>query len=210
MLFGRWNRLRHPSGTPPVAGSRPSEVRLWITPRAAAASATVRPCTPTVSWMWVMGTTPARLVRPTVGLMPTTPLALAGQTTLPSVSVPSDTAVKFADTAAPEPELEPQGLRSMPYGLCVCPPRPDQPLIDSKERKFAHSDRLVLPRITAPPARRFAATVESCNGGMPTSANDPALVCILSPVSMLSLSRTGMPCNGPSTMPRLRRASAFR
>src|SRR6266404_5936876 len=186
MLFGRWNRLRHPSGTPPVAGSRPSEVRLWITPRAAAASATVRPCTPTV------------------GLMPTTPLALAGQTTLPSVSVPSDTAVKFADTAAPEPELEPQGLRSMPYGLCVCPPRPDQPLIDSKERKFAHSDRLVLPRITAPPARRFAATVESCNGGMPTSANDPALVCILSPVSMLSLSRTGMPCNGPSTMPRLR------
>src|SRR5260370_40962363 len=31
---------------------------------------------------------------------------------------------KFADAAAAEPELEPQGLRSMPYGLCVCPPRP--------------------------------------------------------------------------------------
>src|SRR5256885_11947595 len=50
--------------------------------------------------------------------------------------------------SAPEPELEPQGLRSMPYGLCVCPPRPDHPLTDSKERKFAHSDRFVLPRIT--------------------------------------------------------------
>src|SRR5258708_30550838 len=101
---------------------------------------------------------PARLVRPTVGLMPTTPFALAGQTMLPSVSLPKDTVAKFDDAAAPEPELEPQGLRSMPYGLCVCPPRPDQPLIDSKERKFAHSDRLVLPRITATPRLRFAST----------------------------------------------------
>src|SRR5262250_2468030 len=116
-----------------------------------------------------MGTTPARLVSPTVGLSATTPLAFPGQTMLPSVSLPNDTAAKFADAAAPEPELEPQGLRSMPYGLCVWPPRPDQPLIDSKERKFAHSERLVLPKMTAPPARKFAATVESCNEGVPTS-----------------------------------------
>ena len=67
-----------------------------------------------VSWVWEIGTTPARLVRPTVGLMPTTPLAFAGQTMLPSVSVPIDTAAKLAETAAPEPELEPQGLRSSP------------------------------------------------------------------------------------------------
>src|SRR6266567_5326039 len=100
----------HPSGTPPVAGSRPSEPMLWITPRVAAASATVRPCTPTVSWVWEIGTTPARLVRPMVGLTPTTPLALAGQTMLPSVSVPNETAVKLAETAAADPELEPQGL----------------------------------------------------------------------------------------------------
>src|SRR5229473_4850655 len=199
-----------PSGTPPVAGSRPSKVRLWMTLSAAAASATVRPWGPTVSCVCEMGTTPARLVSPTVGLMPTTPLAFAGHTMLPSVSLPKDTVAKFADAAAPEPELEPQGFRSMPYGLCVCPPRPDQPLIDSNDRKFAHSERLVLPRITAPPARRLAATVESRNAGMPTSANEPALVCILSPVSMLSLSRTGMPCKGPSTMPRLRNASALR
>src|SRR5262245_19832580 len=134
-----------PSGTPPVAGSRPSNVALWITPSVAAASATVRPWTPTVSWVCEMGTTPARLVRPTVGLMPTTPLALAGQTMLPSVSVPSETVAKFADAAAAEPELEPQGLLLIPYGLLVCPPWPDQPLIDSKDRKLAHSDRLVLP-----------------------------------------------------------------
>src|SRR5205823_12460187 len=101
-------------------------------------------------------------------------------------------------------ELERQPLRLMPYGLFVWPPRHDHPLTDSKERKFAHSDRLVLPRITAPPARRFAATVESRTAGSPTSANDPALVCILSPVSMLSFSSTGMPWSGPSTLPAAR------
>src|ERR671935_977930 len=156
-----------------------------------------------------MGTTPALLVSPTVGLRPTTPLAFPGQTTLPSVSVPSDTAAKFAEAAAPEPELEPHGLRSMPYGLCVWPPRPDQPLVDSNERKLAHSDRLVLPRMTAPPARRLAATVESFGAGAPCRASEPAVVCILSPVSMLSFSRTGMPCSGPSTLPLARSRSAF-
>src|SRR6266478_3699891 len=159
-----------------------------MTLSAAAASATVRPCGPTVSCVCEMGTTPARLVSPTVGLMATTPLALPGQTMLPSVSEPNETVAKFAEAAAPEPELEPQGLRSIPYGLCACPPRPDHPLIDSNDRKFAHSERVVLPRITAPPARRLAATVESRTAGAPTSANDPPPVCILSPVSMLSLS----------------------
>src|SRR3954471_13340253 len=100
-----------PSGTPAVAVSRESEVRLWITDNAMAASATVRACGPTVSCVDEMGTTPARLVRPTVGLMATTPLALPGQTILPSVSVPNETAAKFDEAAAAEPELEPQGLR---------------------------------------------------------------------------------------------------
>src|SRR5215471_9843868 len=146
-----------------------------------------------VSWVCEIGTTANRLTRPTVGLMAATPLAFPGQTMLPSVSLPNDTAAKLDEAAAPEPELEPQGLRLMPYGLLVCPPRPDQPLTDSNERKFAHSERLVLPRMTAPPARKLAATVESCTAGFPTRANDPALVCIWSPVPMLSFSRTGMP-----------------
>src|SRR5215470_11215266 len=121
MLVGRVLPVPcQPSGTPPVAGSRPSKLTLWITPSVAAASATVRPCGPTVSCVWEMGTTPARLVRPTVGLIPTTPFAFAGQTMLPSVSLPNETVAKFADVAAPDPELDPQGLRSMPYGLLVC------------------------------------------------------------------------------------------
>jgi hypothetical protein len=49
---------------------------------------------------------------------------------LPSVSLPNETAAKLAEAAAPEPALEPHGLRSSEYGLLVCPPRPDQPLVD--------------------------------------------------------------------------------
>src|SRR5207237_706601 len=103
-----------PRGTSPVAASRPSGVRLWITPSAAAASATVRPCGPTVSWMCEIGTTPARLVSPTVGLIAATPFALPGHTMLPSVSVPRETPAKLALAAAPDPELEPHGFRLMP------------------------------------------------------------------------------------------------
>src|SRR5207302_10911554 len=119
MFVGRFLPVPcHPKGTPPVAGSRPSNVRLWMTPSAAAASATVRPCGPTVSCVCEMGTTPPRLVTPTVGLMPTTPLTLAGQTMLPSVSEPMPAAVKFAETEAADPELDPQALRSSEDGWC--------------------------------------------------------------------------------------------
>src|SRR2546429_8610731 len=113
MFFGRVlpGTPCQPSGTPPVAGSRPSKVRLWATPSAAAASATVRPCGPTVSCVWEIGTTPARLVRPTVGLMPTTPLALAGQAVLPSVSAPEEAGAEVVEGAAPRPEAGPQGGR---------------------------------------------------------------------------------------------------
>src|SRR5438132_10925523 len=121
---------RQPSGTPPVAPSLPSYVRLWATLRAAAASATVRACGPTVSWVCEIGTTPPRLTSPIVGFRPTTALTFPGQTMLPSVSLPRLTAVKFAATAAAEPELEPQALRSSEYGLPVSPPRPDQPLVE--------------------------------------------------------------------------------
>jgi hypothetical protein len=55
---------------------------------------------------------PARLTRPTVGLIPTSEFADEGQTIDPSVSVPIAAAQRFADGAAPEPELDPQGFRS--------------------------------------------------------------------------------------------------
>src|SRR5437588_8264009 len=121
--------------------------------------------------------------------MPTIPLAEEGQTIEPSVSVPIATAQRFAATAPPDPELDPHGLRSSTYGFFACPPRPLHPLDECDERKFAHSLRLVLPSKTAPAARSFPATVESCSGGEPANASDPAVVVIRSAVSTLSLSR---------------------
>ena len=54
---------------------------------------------------------PLRLTMPTVGLIPTRPFADEGQIIEPSVSVPTAAAQRFADVAAPDPELEPHGLR---------------------------------------------------------------------------------------------------
>jgi hypothetical protein len=52
-----------------------------------------------------MGITPYRLIRPTVGLMPTSMVRLAGLRIEPDVSVPTLAAHKLA--AVPMPELEP-------------------------------------------------------------------------------------------------------
>src|SRR5438552_18844428 len=124
---------------------------------------------------------PVRLTSPMVGLMPTSAWALDGAITDPSVSVPTAAAQRFAAIAAPDPELDPDGFRSSAYGFFVWPPRPLQPLVECVDRKFAHSLKFVLPRITAPACRSRAATNES-RGGLPAaSASDPALVIILSP-----------------------------
>jgi hypothetical protein len=98
----------------------------------------VRVIGPAVSWLWAIGITPLLETKPSVGFSPTIPQIEAGQTMEPSVSVPMPTAAKFAAIAAPVPELDPHGLRSVIYGFFVCPPRPDQPLEDLVERKFAH------------------------------------------------------------------------
>src|SRR5438105_4908717 len=101
---------------------------------------------------------------PSVGLMPTIPQVDDGQMIEPSVSVPTPTAARLAAIAEPVPDEDPQGLRSRMYGLCVCPPRPDQPLDDFVERKFAHSLKFVLPRMTAPASRSFVTRAASCLG----------------------------------------------
>src|SRR5262245_47135278 len=93
-------------------------------PRRIAASRTVRAIGPAVSWLWATGIIPERLSNPTVGLIPTTPFTEDGPVIDPSVSVPTATAQKPADSAAPDPELDPQGLRSSAYGFRVSPPRP--------------------------------------------------------------------------------------
>ena len=74
---------------------------------------------PTVSCLGEMGTTPARLVRPTVGLIPATELKSEGQIMDPSVSVPSVTVAMLAAAAIADPVLEPHGSADSTYGFCI-------------------------------------------------------------------------------------------
>ena len=67
---------------------------------------------PAVSWLAEMGMMPERLTSPMVGFMPARPLTEEGPVTDPSVSVPTAAAHKLAEAPAPDPELEPDGLRS--------------------------------------------------------------------------------------------------
>src|SRR3984957_20837036 len=123
-----------------------------------------------------MGTIRARLTNPTVGFSPTTPFTAAGQVIDPSVSVPIAASTSPAATAAALPEEEPQGFRSRAYGLRVWPPTPLQPEIEALERIFAHSDKFVLPRITASAPRRRATRGASRCVTLPRSAMLPAVV----------------------------------
>src|SRR5688572_23478995 len=83
-----------------------------------AASPTVRAMGPGVSWSAVIGITPQRLMRPTVGLIPTNMFWLDGLRIDPDVSVPTFAAQKLA--AVPVPELDP------PVGSAGLPPNPSR------------------------------------------------------------------------------------
>src|SRR5579871_3863075 len=175
------------------------------TVRSAAASATEVAIGPAVSCASDSGTMPARLTRPRVGLMPTTPQALDGDTIDPSVSVPTASGAKPADTPAAEPELDPEGLRSSAYGFAVWPPTVDQPLEERVDRKLAHSDRFAFARTIAPAAR--SRPVMNASGGRAgSSAAEPA-VAGRPATWMLSLTRTGIPSSGPRGLPARRAAS---
>src|SRR5260370_39397963 len=92
-----------------LPGADPGRPPPASTPSIMAASVTVRVIGPAVSWLAAIGTTPCRLIRPTVGLIPTTELALAGLRMEPDVSVPTVAAARFDEATTPGPELEPPG-----------------------------------------------------------------------------------------------------
>src|SRR5690606_1803541 len=77
-------------------------------PRRMAASVTVRAIGPALSWSAVIGITPQRLIRPTVGLMAASIETFDGPRMDPDVSVPTLAAHRFA--AVPLPELDPAGV----------------------------------------------------------------------------------------------------
>src|ERR1700760_2664995 len=149
---------------------------------------------------------PDRLRSPSVGLMPTTPQALDGETIDPSVSVAAGGGAETPPDPPPaEPELDPDGLRSSAYGFAVWPPSVDQPLVERVDRKFAHSDMLAFARMIAP-ASRSRETMNAAGGRAASSAGEPA-VAGPPATCTLSLTRTGMPSRGPRCRPACQAAS---
>src|SRR5882724_6670469 len=145
-----------------------------------ATSVTVRHIGPAVSWLCAIGIIPSCETSPTGGLSPTLRWFPEGQTTELSVSVPTVAAQRFDAAATAEPELDPHGSKLRRYGSRVKPPRALQPLKGALPRKFAHSERFALPKMTAPAARKRVTATESAGTMLFTNANDPAVVCILS------------------------------
>src|SRR5215469_2552201 len=139
------------SGVSSVVGSAGSAPA--ITPSRTAASATHLVIGPAVSCADEIGTMPFLLTRPRVGLSPTTPQLFDGLTIEPSVSVPIASGASPAAIATPEPELEPDGLRPVPYGFTACLPSLCRPLVEFLVRKLADSDKLAMPNMTAPASR---------------------------------------------------------
>ena len=94
-----------------IAGSaKPAASWRVMTANASATSATVRPITPTVSYDFELGLTPAGLIASNVGLKPTMPQNAAGRSTDPPVCVPSASGTMKSATAAADPLEEPPGV----------------------------------------------------------------------------------------------------
>ena len=86
-----------------------------------ATSLTRRAIGPTVSNHALTGTLPRQEMRPIVGLNPATPQNAEGIRIDPPVSLPMDPTHICAASEAPEPPLEPPGMRVMSQGFRTGP-----------------------------------------------------------------------------------------
>ena len=129
------------------------------TSSASAASRTDRAIGPQWSSDGQSGLIPARLTRPKVGFSPTIPHTDDGQRIEPPVSVPGASATMPAATAAPEPPLDPPGMR---VGSCGLRQEPNQGL--SQVTPHASSWVFSLAMQTAPAAVDRATTSASRSG----------------------------------------------
>ena len=128
---------------------------------------------------------PARLIRPKLGLKPTTPQKAAGRMTLPAVWVPKAKGKKKSATPAAEPEEEPPGVWAGLAGLAVGP-----------GLRVANSVVTVLPMTAAPAARAAATAAASARGRQPCQMGEPYSLGI-SAVSSTSFTPSGRPWSGP-------------
>ena len=106
--------------------------------------------------------------RPNDGLCPTMPQKLAGMRIEPAPSVPSESGVRPAATAAPAPPLEPPAVRVRSHGLRVSPKRRL-----SVEPRQAYSGVLVRPTMIAPEAAIRAPIGEVSRATLSRSRREP-------------------------------------
>src|SRR5262245_26473926 len=112
--------------------------------------------------------TPARLIRPIVGLSPTIDVTAAGKRMDERVSPPIAITPRLAEMAAAGPLLEPLAKRSRSYGLRTAPPRPlKTPL------QHAISSMFAFARMSAPASLSLRATVASRVGVASMSQYEP-------------------------------------
>src|SRR5262249_37991056 len=147
--------------------------------------------------------TPYRLTRPYVCFSPTIPQNEAGPRIDPPVSVPIDSGVRYAASAAPDPLEDPDGEYSVFQGLRAGP-KPDRtPLPMANSSKFSFPSRI------APAFERRSVTVDSKSGTQSAVTFEPFVVRIPL-VARMSLGAYGRPCNGPMYLPEVISFSACR
>ena len=139
---------------------------------------------------------------PIVGLYPTRPHIDAGMRTEPPPSDAVAIGVRPAARAADEPPLEPPGLRSRFHGLRVVPNtkfevKPIQP----------NSGVFDFPMGIAPAARNRAVWTPSSDAGGASAKSFEPYVVLMPAQSARSLTRNGIPANGPC---RVERAASSR
>ena len=168
-----------------------------------AASATVRVIGPAVSCETEIGMMPRRLTSPTVGFNPTSP-ATADRAEDASVGLGADADCRKArrDRRFRCPSWNRMDFDRARTDSCVWPPLELQPEVERVERKFAHSLRFVLPRMTAPASRSRATMNASSFGRWPASASEPAEFTMPA-ASMLSLIRYRNAVKRPAYFSRL-------
>ena len=147
---------------------------------------------------------------PTVGLRPTTPATPAGAISCAvsvEVSVPIVSAARPAAVAAARPADEPAGVLSVSDGSSTWPPSERVALrhvrveqaAELGDVRLAEHDR--ARRLELGHERGVGAGLCFCSAIEPPVVGSPC-------ASIVSSSRTGMPCSGPRTPPAARSASS--
>ena len=145
-----------------------------------------------------------RATRPWVGLIPAIPQKAAGMRIDPPMSVPSASGARPAATAAPEPPLDPPGVRSSRRGLRVTP--------NSSLEVWPHSQNggFVVFAITIAPASRRRRTATASHLGTKSASTRVPIVAGAPRTQITSLTATGTPHRAPPPTPAASRLSAAR